>query len=165
MADSNTLREDGQTLEQIHIPILFIVECGLRLPLHSFFREVCSKCNLNPLQLCPNFVRVVMGVVALNKLLNLDLNWWDICQMYTLVPTNGGKYYLKARDHVEKLITHLPDSSKGEGDDFLVVTGNWEPRGAEGKKIGFHCPHQFGKPPKLSEYLPLYSFIIFSIPL
>jgi hypothetical protein len=135
---------EGQDENKIYIPLIFIVEGGLRFPLHPFFREVCSRCQLNPRQLCPNFVRVVMGTVALNRLLGLRLDWWDLHYLYSVVPTAEKNYYFKARDPNQKLITDLPNSSKGEADDFLVVTGNWEPRDAEGRTIGSACPRVTG---------------------
>jgi hypothetical protein len=142
----NDLREVGLDEQKILIPLIFIVEGGLRLPLHPFFREVCSRCRLNPMQLCPNFVRVVMGTIALNRLLGLHLDWWDLHYLYSVVPTADQNYYFKARDPEQKLITDLPNSSKGEADDFLIVTGNWEPKDAEGNVIGFSCPTATGKP-------------------
>jgi hypothetical protein len=135
---------EGQDENKIYIPLIFIVEGGLRFPLHPFFCEVCSRCQLNPRQLCPNFVRVVMGTVALNRLLGLHLDWWDLHFLYSVVPTAEKNYYFKARDPDQKLITDLPNSSKGEADDFLVVSGNWEPRDAEGRTIGLACPRGAG---------------------
>ncbi len=140
------LREHGQARDKIHIPLIFIVECGLRLPLHPFFREVCDRCRLTPMQLCPNFVRVVMGTLALNRLLDLNLDWWDLHYLYSVVNAGESNYYFKARDPKEKLITDLPSSTMGEGDDYLVVTGNWEPRDAEGNTVGFSCPTAPGRP-------------------
>lgn len=115
MDGHNDLRELGQTRDTIHIPLIFIVEGGLRFPLHPFFREVCDRCRLNPMQLCPNFVRVVMGTVALNRLLDLNLDWWDLHYLYNVVPTIDNNYYFKARNPKEKLITDLPNSTMGDG--------------------------------------------------
>lgn len=120
------LGQYGQTKDKIHIPLIFIVEGGLRFPLDPFFREVCNRCSLNLMLLCPNFVRIVMGMVALNRRLGLHLDWWDLHFLYSVVPTAEGSYYFKARNPNQKLIADLPNSSKGEGDDYLVVTGNWE---------------------------------------
>jgi len=140
----NDLREHSQTENKIHIPLIFIVEGGLRLPLHPFFSEVCNRCQLTPVQLCPNFVRVVMGTLALNRLLDLHLDWWDLHYLYSVVPTEHKNYYFKARDPKQRLITDLPNSSKGEADDYLVVTGNWQARDAEGRIIGLPCPTTTG---------------------
>lgn len=83
----NDMGEEGQDQDKIHIPLIFTVEGGLRFPLHPFFREVCNCCRLNPMQLCPNFVRLVMGTSALNRLLGLHLDWWDLHYLYSVVPT------------------------------------------------------------------------------
>lgn len=80
------LVEEGHDQNKIHIPIIFIVEGGLRFLLHLFFKEVCYRCRLNPMQLCLNFVRVVMGTVALNRLLGLHLDWWDLHYLYKCSP-------------------------------------------------------------------------------
>ncbi len=87
-----------------------------------------------------------MGTVALNRLLDLSLDWWDLHYLYSVVATAESNYYFKARNPEQKLITDLPNSSKGEGDDYLVVIGNWEPRDAEGNTIGFACPTAPGRP-------------------
>jgi len=106
--NKNDMGEKGQTEQKIHIPLIFIVEGGLRLPLHPFFREVCSRCQLNPMQLCPNFVRVVMGTIALNGLLGLHLDWWDLHYLYSVVPTEHKNYYFKARDPTRSLSLIYP---------------------------------------------------------
>lgn len=137
------MREDSRSSS-------FIVEGKLRFPLHPFFHEVYSRCRLNPMQLCSNFVRVIMGVLALNQLLNLELNWWDIHYLYSVVTTNDNSYYFKARNNDHKLITDLPNSLKGECDDCLVVTENGEPKDTEGNTIGFPCPTTVGR---LCQYL------------
>ena len=142
---SEDLIEEGRNENTIYVPLIFIVEGGLRFPLHPFFCEVCFRCQLNPRQLCPNFVRVVMGTVALNRLLGLNLDWWDLHYLYSVVPTAEKNYYFKARSPSQKLILDLPNSSKGEADDFIVVTGNWEPRDAEGNTIGLACPRAAGR--------------------
>jgi len=85
-----------------------------------------------------------MGTLALNRLLGLNLDWWDLHYLYSVVPTAEKNYYFKARDPKQKLITDLPNSSKGEADDYLVVTGNWQPRDAEGRIIGPACPTTTG---------------------
>lgn len=51
--------------------------------------------------------------------------------LYSVVLTADNSYYFKARNPEKKLITDLRNSSKGEGDEYLVVTSNWEPKDAE----------------------------------
>ncbi|GMP22578.1 hypothetical protein CsSME_00000537 [Camellia sinensis var. sinensis] len=35
-------------------------------------------------------------------------------------------YYLKSRSTEYKLVADLPNPNKGAGDDYLIVSGNWE---------------------------------------
>ncbi|GMQ06648.1 hypothetical protein CsSME_00051143 [Camellia sinensis var. sinensis] len=46
--------------------------------------------------------------------------------MYGLKSKNSYTYYLKPRSTKYKLIGDIPDSNKGVGDDYLIVSGNWE---------------------------------------
>ncbi len=55
-------------------------------------------------------------------------------------------YYFKARYAKKKLVTHIPNSSQGDNDDFLIVTGNWEARDEDGKPLGLNIPHNFRIP-------------------
>ena len=43
-----------------------------------------------------------------------------------LQSTGRDQYTLVARNAYRKLVTGLPDSSKGRDEDFLVFTGNWQ---------------------------------------
>ena len=40
--------------------------------------------------------------------------------------TGRKQYTLVARNSKRKLVIGLPDSSKGQDEDFLVITGNWK---------------------------------------
>lgn len=132
----DTLLDFSQTVDKIHIPIIFIVECGLRLPLDPFFCEVLDRLDLNPMQLCPKFVRVITGTLALNKVLRFNLGWWELHRIYSVVQTADGTYYFKARKSSEQLITDLPDSARGKQNDYLVVSRNWKPKNARGELMG-----------------------------
>lgn len=88
-----------------------------------------------------------MGIVALNRVLGTNLGFWDIQHLYNIVCTRyEGSYYLKACNKNRKLVIHTPDSACGDDDDFLIITGNWEERGEEGRPSGLHIPHTFGRP-------------------
>ena len=41
-------------------------------------------------------------------------------------PKTYDQYILVAHNSDKKLVTWLPDSSKGQDEDFLVITGNWQ---------------------------------------
>lgn len=45
-----------QTESRVHVPLLAVVEGGVRFPLHPLLVEICSICRLTPLQLCPHFL-------------------------------------------------------------------------------------------------------------
>uniref|UniRef100_A0A2N9G7V4 Uncharacterized protein n=1 Tax=Fagus sylvatica TaxID=28930 RepID=A0A2N9G7V4_FAGSY len=61
--------------------------------------------------------------------------------MYKLQSTSKKQYTLVARHWERKLVTGLPDSSKGRDEDFLVITGNWQ-------NPLFSCPLILGIPDK-----------------
>ena len=42
-----------QTGDRIHVPLLAVVEGGVRFPLHPLVVEICNIYRLTPLQLCP----------------------------------------------------------------------------------------------------------------
>ena len=149
-----------QTESRVHVPLLAVVEGGVRFPLHPLLVEICSICRLTPLQLCPNFYRVVMGVVALNRLLGTNLGWYDIRRLYSVCPTTHGTYYLKIRDKERRLVTDLPNSCRGENDDFLIVTGNFLPRDDGGNIVGPLCPHTFGRTRRFCSFCPLLVFLL-----
>jgi hypothetical protein len=58
--------------------------------------------------------------------LGLKLTVHDITYVYRLQKTDRDQYTLVARNSDRKLVTGLPDSSKGRDEDFLVITGNWQ---------------------------------------
>ena len=79
--------------------------------------------KLCPIQCCPNFLRIVMGVPALNNLLNINLGLWEIIFCYIL-KTASDSYYLAVRRKDRYLVTHLQDSNKGHESDIIFVSGN-----------------------------------------
>jgi hypothetical protein len=67
-----------------------------------------------------------MGTAVLMEKLGLNLTVHDITYVYSLQTTGRDQYTLVARNVDRKLVTGLPDSSKGRDEDFLVITGNWQ---------------------------------------
>ena len=67
-----------------------------------------------------------MGTVVLIEKFGLNLTVHDITYVYNLQTTGRDQYTLVARNVDRKLVTRLPDSSKGRDEDFLVFTGNWQ---------------------------------------
>ena len=106
--------------------------------MHPFLIQSLTHFRLSPLQCVPNVFRVVMGTTVLIKKLSLNLTVHDITYVYRFQTTGRKQYTLVARNSKRKLVTELPDSSKGQDEDFLVITGNWQ-------NPLFNCPLILGK--------------------
>jgi hypothetical protein len=135
------------TWEMMCIPIVAIVEGGVRFPLDPFLRRVLNWYKLSPMQVSTNFFRLVMGMVALNRILGTQLGLWELQWWYSIVinPTYN-TFYFKARKAEKRYVLNLPDSARDHELDFLYVTGAFEPLGEDGQVDGFHCPHVWGHP-------------------
>jgi hypothetical protein len=111
--------------EDLVLPIVAIVEGGVRIPMHPLFIQFLIHFRLSPFQCVPNVFRIVMESAVLNEKLGLNLTVHDIAYVYSLQMTGRDQYTLVARNSNRKLVTRLPDSSKGRDEDFFVITGNW----------------------------------------
>ena len=111
--------------QDLVLPIVAIVEGGVRIPMHPFLINFLVHFRLSPLQCVPNVFRIIMGTAVLMEKLGLNLTVHDITYVYRLQATGRNQYTLVARHWERKLVTGLPDSSKGR-DDYLVITGNWQ---------------------------------------
>ncbi len=92
--------------------------------MHPFLIQFLIHFRLSPLQCVPNVFRIVMGTAVLMEKLGLNLTVHDITYVYSLQTTGRDQYTLVASNVDRKLVTGLPDSSKGRDEDFLVITGN-----------------------------------------
>ena len=89
-------------------------------------RNFYSHLQLVPRVVATNVIRVIMSVMALNKITGSEMGLKEILHYYTVHRTPKGVYYFKKRAHKEELIEYLPDSERGDDDDYFVVSGNWQ---------------------------------------
>jgi hypothetical protein len=99
--------------QDLVLPIVAIVEDGIRIPMHPFLIQFLIHFRLSPLQCVPNVFRIVMGTAVLIDKLGLNLTVHDITYVYRLQVIGKKQYTLVARHWERKLVTGLPDSSKG----------------------------------------------------
>ena len=84
----------------------------MRIPMSRVTRDYLIAHRLTPTQCAPNMFRILGRVDTLNEKVNVNLTHHDI-----------NWYYLKTRVLAVRLISCLPESNKGMGKDFLIISG------------------------------------------
>ena len=97
-------------------------------------RDYLINYRQTPTQCSPNIFKVLRCVDMLNRKIGTNLTWHDVNQVYNCQKWEKTKYYIKCSVPAIRLISCLPDSSKGIDEDFLIVLGNWHD--------GMHYPTQ-----------------------
>jgi len=100
--------------------------------------NVLHHFKVYPDQCTPNVYRIVSSVDTFNKKLGLKLTEHDINYIYSFQDSKTCRFYFKIWHREVRLISGLPDSDKEIEGDYLVVSGNWYPK-------GIHCPTSAGK--------------------
>ena len=125
---------------ELLIPVVAVVEGGVRFPLDPLLADFLNYFSLSPTQVNPNIFRIVMGTVELNRRLGLELSTYDIVWTYILHRNSKTESYsLQPRDINYTLVNGLPDTNRGFDDDYLVVSGEWF-------LPGRRCPTKDGVP-------------------
>ena len=119
--------EEGEWLvlnrppESVVIPMITFIEGGMELPMGRFTRDYLINYRLSPTQCSPNIFRILRCVDAINHRMGTNLTWHDVNWVYNSQKGEKTKYYMKCRVPTVRLMSCLPDSSKGMDKDFLLV--------------------------------------------
>lgn len=123
-----TLLNEG--LEAAHergnfiVPLMAIVEGGVRFPLHPVLRDILFRVNLTTSQLTINSYRIIMSFIKLMETKpELELDLQTLFGIYYISRSADGVYYLSCRPaHNELFIEQLAEKDVWQ-ETFVVVSG------------------------------------------
>ncbi|KAF7151967.1 hypothetical protein RHSIM_Rhsim02G0153600 [Rhododendron simsii] len=91
--------------DTLHIPVVVVIEGGVRFLLTTLLRQVLAHYKLSHMQVSGNFFWVVMDINAFNEMLGTSLGLHHIHYLYSISRTKDAlTYYLKSRDSRKKLV-------------------------------------------------------------
>jgi len=106
------------------IPMIAFIKGGMELLMGRVTRDYLMNYRLTHTQCFPNVFRVLGCVDMLNRKMGTNLIWHDVNWVYNCQKREKTKYYIKCRVPTIRLISCLPDSSKGMDEDFLIILGD-----------------------------------------
>ncbi|XP_059661576.1 uncharacterized protein LOC132307748 [Cornus florida] len=113
----------------------------IRFHLHPFFCYVFSKLGLCPLQVNPNFLRVISVILLLNRDRGLNLDIIDLLLCYQINKIKQSDLYYHFFPIDKRLIcTDKNSFEKGWRQNLIGVSGNWRTLFGQ----SFSIPSSFG---------------------
>ena len=112
----------NKPLGSIVIPMIAFIEGGMGIPMGRVTRDYLMNYRLTPTQCSLNIFRVLGCVDMLNRKMGTNLTWHDINWVYDYQKGGKTKYYIKCRVPSIRLISCLPNSSKGMDENFLIIS-------------------------------------------
>lgn len=106
------------------LPLMAIVEGGVRFPLDPFIVEFLRAVDLTTTQISVNTYRIVSSIAELRRQYGLQFGLEELFVTYKLSRTGKPpRWYLSTRPGYDFLIEELPDAERWK-DHFVVVRGN-----------------------------------------
>ena len=121
--------EEGESLvlnrppESVVISMIAFNEGRMELHMGRVTRDYLINYRLSPTQCSPNIFRILRCVDAINHRMGTNITWHDVNWVYNYQKGEKTKYYMKCRVLAVRLISCLPNSSKGMDEDFLLISG------------------------------------------
>ena len=103
----------------LFFPLMAILEGKVRFPVDPPLLNTLRYYGLCLDHLPPNFYWVVSCVSRLNQMFRLQLDHYDINNMYSLCGNKRTNYYLNVRDMRVQLILCLLDSNRNSAGEFV----------------------------------------------
>ncbi|GFS33558.1 hypothetical protein Acr_00g0029260 [Actinidia rufa] len=152
------LVHNDTSMERFRTAYCIHADVGLRFSINSLLKEAMACCRLTFMQVSVNFVRTVLTMDMLIRILDKTFGAEDFFNVYTVVrpkrepgnPLYTGNHYLCLRNPNQPQ-TRLVDSNPSKDmflDEFIWVLGGWEFRAGDDGLWSFpryndHLPNNF----------------------
>ena len=122
-------RADDSTSGGEHNGVFFTrqhLAVGLLFPVPAMVRQFLHFTRVPPALIHPNAIRILIGCYVLNHLYHLDLTLVELFIIYFLNIGSGGRMSMSVLSPRLQIVNGLPDSSKTEAKEALLVRGPWD---------------------------------------